>query len=245
MLSDARTQGTAALPPRAGIALLTLQLRAALQDAADAEAAAVVGDDDAAREELRGRLEPLLDERRRVLDAALVQARVDAAGAVAAAHRAASVMLAQAAAQPPVVEQPPAVEEPAIVVQPAVVDEPAVVEPAPIVVEAAAIETAVVQAVGALAMVENRSSLPVQQVPINVVIDAEAFAKVFATVFASMLDERASAWGGGMAGRQAFAPAPAPVPAKQSFWTHARHPDVLLMGLAMVIVLVVLAAWLG
>ena len=39
--------------------------------------------------------------------------------------------------------------------------------------------------------------------------------------------------------------APLPVPVKQSFWTHARHPDVILMSLTMVIVLVILAAWLA
>ena len=34
------------------------------------------------------------------------------------------------------------------------------------------------------------------------------------------------------------------VPVKQSFWSHAKHVDVLLLSAAMVIVLVVLAAWL-
>jgi hypothetical protein len=36
----------------------------------------------------------------------------------------------------------------------------------------------------------------------------------------------------------------APVPAKASFLSQARHPDVLLMGLAAAITIVVLAAWL-
>jgi hypothetical protein len=40
------------------------------------------------------------------------------------------------------------------------------------------------------------------------------------------------------------APMAAPVPAKASFLSQARHPDVLLMGLAAAITIVVLAAWL-
>ena len=32
--------------------------------------------------------------------------------------------------------------------------------------------------------------------------------------------------------------------AKEGFWSHARHPDVILLGIATVIVLVVLVAWL-
>ena len=35
-----------------------------------------------------------------------------------------------------------------------------------------------------------------------------------------------------------------PPPVKQSFWSHAKHVDVLLLSAAMVIILVVLAAWL-
>ncbi len=75
----------------------------------------------------------------------------------------------------------------------------------------------------------------------NLVIDAEAFAKVFATVVATMLDERAARPGV----RAAVAPAQSPAPVKQSFWTHAKHPDVILLGLTTAIVLVVLAAWLA
>ena len=39
-------------------------------------------------------------------------------------------------------------------------------------------------------------------------------------------------------------PVAPPPPVKQSFWSHAKHVDVLLLSAAMVIVLVVLAAWL-
>ena len=76
------------------------------------------------------------------------------------------------------------------------------------------------------------------------VIDAEAFARVFAAVIASALEERPPVWS---PTAQMFAALPiAPqVPVKQSFWSHAKHVDVLLLSAAMVIVLVVLAAWLA
>jgi hypothetical protein len=92
---------------------------------------------------------------------------------------------------------------------------------------------------------------------VNAVIDAEAFAKVFAAVFATMLEERVSAWAPSVQApmpypaqpypTQLYAalPQPVPVPVKQSFWSHAKHVDVLLLSAAMVIVLVVLAAWLA
>lgn len=73
------------LPPRAGIALLTLQLRAALQAAADAEAEEASWDLDAAVEQLRARLAPLVEDRRNALDEALSQARAEADAAVASA----------------------------------------------------------------------------------------------------------------------------------------------------------------
>jgi hypothetical protein len=92
------------------------------------------------------------------------------------------------------------------------------------------------------------ATLPVlasNQAPVNVTIDADAFARVFATVFASLIEHRLVDQPTQMYMRPMMeAPAPAPVQAKQGFWSQARHPDVLLMGLATAIVLVVLAAWL-
>jgi hypothetical protein len=81
------------------------------------------------------------------------------------------------------------------------------------------------------------------QAPINVTIDADAFARVFATVFASLIEHRLVDQPTQMYMRPMME-APAPVQPKQGFWSHARHPDVLLMGIATIIVLVVLAAWL-
>jgi hypothetical protein len=97
-----------------------------------------------------------------------------------------------------------------------------------------------------------------QPTSVTVVLDAEAFARAFATVFASVLDSRYAAM---TAGQLSLPPAPgqvahgqvaqfpgAQVPVvihqKQSFWAHARHVDVLLMGVAAAIVLIVLAAWM-
>jgi hypothetical protein len=65
------------LAPRAAVALLTLQLRAAQKEAAAAEAevAGLDIENDPALVELRARLAPLLEERRRALDAELAEAR--------------------------------------------------------------------------------------------------------------------------------------------------------------------------
>ena len=285
MLSEVRSsQGGASLPPRAGIAMLTLQLRAALQEATAAEAG------DSARQQLRARLDGLMEARREALELALTQAEAEAAETVAAARRAASVMLAMAAPlvngtarshqsqplaeaevaslhvpfappiEPPAAFPPPVVQivepEPPAALPPPVVQ---IVEPEPIeIVEPEPIElivtpsddlsmpiinvprlfpdsnssTATHQQYGQLARIPSTS---------NLVIDAEAFAKVFATVVATMLDERAARPGV----RAAVAPAQPPAPVKQSFWTHAKHPDVILLGLTTAIVLVVLAAWLA
>ena len=71
--------------------------------------------------------------------------------------------------------------------------------------------------------------------------DAEAFATVFATVFATKLDERLGSWTPPVAGAPGL---PATTP-KPSFWAHAKHPDVLLVGFAAAIVIVVLVAWMS
>ena len=98
----------------------------------------------------------------------------------------------------------------------------------------------------------------------SVVLDPEAFAQMLATVvataIAAVLEDRANfappqpyqmAQPQQMALPQYIpqyvqmaAPMAAPVPAKASFLSQARHPDVLLMGLAAAITIVVLAAWL-
>ncbi|MCU1366777.1 MAG: hypothetical protein JWN39_2416 [Ilumatobacteraceae bacterium] len=250
----------AALPPRAGIALLTLQLRAALQEAEEAEADDAAIDHDAAREQLRARLDPLVEERRRALDDALAAARADAETRVAAAHRAATVMAAQAARR---AGPPGAVTPRAPARQPIVDESPRLITQ--VVPSVAPVTEAAGPVVGptVIPIADVPQSKPTNEVwrpadtptptadapsgTTTLVIDAEAFATVFATVFASVLDERLSALGTGLQAPPpwAYGPPPVPAPVKQSFWAHARHTDVLLLSFAMIIALVVLAAWLA
>jgi hypothetical protein len=185
--------GAAVLPPRALLAQLMLQLRASTRDAEAAEAEEVAMDQDAALGRQRDELEQLMEARRRALDDAIVQARAEAADAIADAHREVSVILAG-----PVEE----VELP-------VLD---------------------------IAIAAPQQTDVVVQPPINIVIDAEAFARVLATV----LSERLPAWGNG-----AIATGPAPAAPIQPSLKHARHLDVFLIGVATLIVLVILAAWIG
>jgi len=76
----------------------------------------------------------------------------------------------------------------------------------------------------------------------HVTIDAEAFARAFAVAIAPLVEARQA---------QNFQPPMGWVPVqatpskKKSFWANAWHPDVLLSGLAMVIVIIVLIAWTG
>jgi hypothetical protein len=79
--------GATELPPRAVTARLTLQLRAARRDVEVAEEAEVAADAEVARQQLRDRLNPMLDDRRRVLHQALVAEQAEAAELVADAHR--------------------------------------------------------------------------------------------------------------------------------------------------------------
>ncbi len=86
MSNDTLVAERAVLPPRAGIALLTLQLRAALQEAALAEVDEAGWDLDATLGQLRSKLTPLIEARRQALDEGLARASADAAAAVAAAQ---------------------------------------------------------------------------------------------------------------------------------------------------------------
>ena len=72
--------------------------------------------------------------------------------------------------------------------------------------------------------------------PMTLIIDAEAFGRVIATV----LGEQLSARGVDNSTGRSSAPIPAKLPME-----HARHLDVFLIGVATLIVLVILAAWIG
>jgi chemosensory pili system protein ChpA (sensor histidine kinase/response regulator) len=95
---NAESTVPASLSPRAAVAMLSLQLRAAVQEADTAEADANSVDEAAARQQLRDRLEPLIAERRRALDESLAAARGDAAAAITAARDEARRMIERSAA---------------------------------------------------------------------------------------------------------------------------------------------------
>ncbi|MFM2076351.1 MAG: hypothetical protein RJA49_241 [Actinomycetota bacterium] len=216
---------TTALSPRAGIAMLTLQLRSALQEAEMLETTDHTIDEDAARRQLRERLDPLLEDRRREYAAALADARADAAAAIDQARAEAEQRRIDAR----------------LAAQAALVAE----------AERLAAEHGDTELATPMSTVPATIARPAAQ-EVIVSIDADAFARVFATVFAALLEQRGYAQLGTAPQMGApqypqhvtYAPAPTPVQPRQSFWSHALHPDVLLMGLATVIVLVVLAAWL-
>ena len=251
---------TPVLNGRARGAMLALQLRTAMQEANACEASESrqrEASESRQREasESRQRQASAVEQLRRELEDGLTRARADAATLVDAARVEAAALIA--AAEGDIVETAavPAFTwsdvawshvEVADVVEPVQVEAVDVADIEVEDVEAAEIVGPVVAASG--------SAAPPDQTPVNVVIDAEAFARVFATVFATMFDERVAGRGAHLqpapyptqmysVGQFAL-PQPASAPVKQSFWSHAKHVDVLLLSAAMVIVLVVLAAWL-
>lgn len=274
MSSDLQQPVNPSLSPRAGIAMLTLQIRATLQEAAEVEAQYIDIDHDAAKRQLRDRLDPLIQERTRSFTEAIDAARAEAARSIAAAHDEASRVRAEAARASEAAAAAEALrlaaEDEAAAVE---AERLAAEEQARLAAEAAVDATAIddipdwtalddellqpseVLAAPIMIAADNDTPSPFarQTLPppppqqINVSIDAEAFAKVFATVFASIVEQRlqhappAPAY----VPYAIAPPAPAAAPVKQGFWRHARHPDVLLLGLATAIVLVVLAAWLA
>ena len=254
MSSETHPSMSPALSPRAGIAMLTLQLRATTQEAEALEQQFVEIDHESAKRELRARLEPLIAERTRSFTAAIEEAKAEAAEVLAAAEREAEAIRAERLAAAEEAERLAAAELAA-----SIDDEPAwqpEIDPVAVEAPAAIDDTEVVHAAEVLPPLERpaptvaspfaRTSAPLpppQQ--INVSIDADAFAKVFATVFAAIVEQRLQHVPPAPYLPYAIAPAAPPASAKQGFWRHARHPDVLLLGLATAIVLVVLAAWLA
>ena len=75
--------------------------------------------------------------------------------------------------------------------------------------------------------------------PITLILDAEAFGRVIATVLGEQLSARGISTGTGTDAVRSEA-----TPVKPSM-RHARHLDVFLIGVATLIVLVILAAWIG
>ena len=249
MADEIMSNGAAVLSPRAAVALMTLQLRTLNQQVVALAPDAADADYLAARDQLRAKLEPLVSARRRELDLELDAEREQGEALIAQAR----LEAAEAAEFNRVVE---VIELP---VEP--IAEPVVVEP---VVEVIDVVEVVTDAPSALS---DGPSPQLEARPVaanSVVLDPEAFAQMLATVvataIAAVLEDRASfapPQAHQMAQQhqmalpqyipqyvQMAAPMVAPVPAKASFWSQARHPDVLLMGLAAAITIVVLAAWL-
>ena len=329
MIDEAPMSDRTRLSPRAGIAVLSLQLRSTVQEAIEAEAAADAIDVEGALWQLRSRLTPLIDERRRALDDDVAEERARGAEAIAAAHleaerivaaaieaAAARAMAGHAAAElarrateaqalwEPVVEVLP---EPDVEVLPEpdveVLPEPDVAAPieleapvelaSPVLFDQAEFWAPEVDAADSEPLpppppvlllrpppppvlllpppelpVLPPPSAPMTLVlpgvdgrpddefvawapnidrggpqPLHVVLDADSFARAFAAAMAPILEARAQA------PQYLYPPAgyvaPQAPPVKRSFWAHAWHPDVLLSGLAMVIVIIVLVAWTG
>lgn len=210
---------------RASVAQMTLQLRALLRDATAEEERSAIVDVDAAREKLRARLGPLVDERRRSLDESLAAARAEAAVAIAAARAAASSTI-----------EAPSVEVTEPVVRVTVVEASIAAPVADPIVYAPYLPVRQLS-------LSSLAEAPDQTPTFNIVIDPEAFAQAFAASFAELFEAHVGSIANALPTWFAQ-PAPAEkTTTKASFWTHARHPDVLLIGLSMVIVLVVLAAW--
>jgi hypothetical protein len=119
MTPDPGRRGDVAVVARADIARLTLRLRAAQREAAEAESAANV--DPTAAATLEARLAPLVEQRRDALTAELERVRDEALAAIADARRRADEVLARFA--------PPVAPAPAVVPDVPVV---AVVPPTPV-----------------------------------------------------------------------------------------------------------------
>ena len=237
------TRASSSLSPSAAIALLTLQLRAAIREADTAEAAVDAIDLDRARVDLKMQLDAIRADRTASLDAELVAERETAEGVLASARAEADQILAAARLHAAELAKAAPVTEP----------EPEVVTPAeliPITVGQAhdndevALRASVETALAQVATTPAQGSGPL------VTIDSEAFARVFATVLATVLDERFAAWrstapvGALPAQNNAFQIAPT-VPAKRSGLRKVFQLDTVLMALAGAIAIVLLFAWLG
>ena len=237
------TRASSSLSPSAAIALLTLQLRAAIHEADTAEAAVDAVDLDRARVDLKMQLDAIRADRTASLDAELVAERETAEGVLASARAEADQILAAARLHAAELAKAAPVTEP----------EPEVVTPAeliPITVGQAhdndevALRASVETALAHVATTPAPGSGPL------VTIDSEAFARVFATVLATVLDERFAAWrssapvGALPAQSNAFPIAPA-VPTKRSGLRKVFQLDTVLMVLAGAIAIVLLFAWLG
>ena len=204
------------LTARIEIARLNLQLRELLEEAVDAEGEAAALDRNEAHAQFSARLQPLIEERRGLLAAELAEAQADAAEAVVAARREAATIVA-AATPPDSRIDPPGVEVVSIA-------SPAMPMPMPT----------------AAGQVELRQQPAVFPPPNTVVVDANTLAQIIAGVVATLLDERLLGW---RDNRPDLSESNSSEE-RRSLLAGARLLDVVLVGLALALVLVILAAWL-
>lgn len=102
------------------------------------------------------------------------------------------------------------------------------------------LRTSVEAAVAAETQAEAEASAMAPPLPpITLIIDAEAFGRVIATVLGEQLSAR------GMGAGTTTAAVRSDAMAAKPSMKHARHFDVFLIGVATLIVLVILAAWIG
>lgn len=236
------------LSPSAAIALLTLQLRAAMREADTAEAAVDAIDLDRARADLKMKIDEIRAAKRAALEAELAQERAAAEATVAAARVEADGIMA--AARLHAAELAKSVQPEPVVVQP----EPDVVQPVellPIVIAPAETPDDLELRASVETALARVTTTPAPESGSLVTVDSEAFARVFATVLATVLDERFAAWrsaapAGAITTQHVVTPSvTVPAPPKRSLARRVFQLDTVLMALASAIAIVLLFAWLG
>lgn len=250
MVAEAMEAERTALSGRAGVAMLTLQLNALRNDIANAEAEDAAWDLDDVLARMRSKLEPLVEDRRRTLDAELAEVRAGAARAIAVAHEQAAVIRAEAEALPFQAPVPssdaasPAARLP--LAGPAPFAPPLAAPPSrglPVEEVPGSVIARVPPSVESLlgGLRSNSTAPAIPAAPIRVMIDHEAFAQAIASAIAAVMDARPATSFAPTGGPYVQQPAPAIV--KKSFWAAVWHADVILSLIAMMAVLVVLLAW--
>jgi hypothetical protein len=233
----------ATLPPRAELARLTLQVRAALSRAEQAERAVAEQSADAAAVVLRERLAALLAERRTALAAELREVEREAAELVEAARGEARALAARRAARRAEIAVPPSPLPVAPPVappeQPRLPAPPSPLASAPVALIAAPPPPPVVPSSWA----PPSAVAPVVAHPVTVMIDPESFGQAVAAAIAAVLAQRPEVLTPRAPMTQWVHAVPVAAQHKKSFWSGLWHADVVLAVLAMAIILVILLAW--
>ena len=230
------------LTPVAAMALLTLQLRAASNEAEAAEAEEASLDLASEQAAMRARLDSIVETRRAALERELAIEQAAAEDLVRRGHAVAEQIRSDARARLQVRPSAPSTPAPQVVE----VHAPAAEEDGTAPSEAGVPVPPMVEASPGIALDVAPSRGNDAQVV--AAIDPEAFARVFAAVLATVLDERFAEW-------RAAGPSPlllsqrssseARAMPSASIWRGLMHLDILLMMVAAAILMVLLFAWLG